>query len=107
MISIEKIVDKEWDEEKYQVKFEIENKRTDNIGVQAREVSADGKMIDESMLMMSTDISAGKRADAILEIQNYNGDLPEINRNFEMVLHIYSGDSYDVIEEHELVIEMK
>ena len=107
LISIEKVVNPDWDEEKYEVKFEVENKRDDNIGVQAREVSADGKMINESMLSMSTDISAGKKADAVLTIENYDGDLPEINENFEMVLHVYTDEDYETVEDHKVVVEMK
>ena len=47
LISIEKVVDTEWDEEYYDINIEIENKREDTIEVQAHEVSADGKMIDD------------------------------------------------------------
>ena len=107
LIGIEKIVDKTWDEEKFVVTFEVENKREDTIEVQAREVSADGKMIDDSMLMMSTEISGGKRADAELTIQNYDGDLPAIEENLEMILHIFSWDDYDFAEDHKVTIEMK
>ena len=107
LIGIEKVVDKTWDEEKYVVTFEVENKREDTIEVQAREVSADGKMIDDSMLMMSTEISGGKRADAELIIQNYDGDLPIIEENLEMILHIFSWDDYDFSEDHNVTIEMK
>lgn len=107
LIGIEKIVDKTWDEEKFVVTFEVENKREDTIEVQAREVSADGKMIDDSMLMMSTEVSGGKRADAELTIQNYDGDLPAIEENLEMILHIFSWDDYDFTEDHKVTIEMK
>ena len=107
LIGFEKIVDKTWDEEKYVVKFEVENKREDTIEVQAREVSADGKMIDDSMLMMSTEISGGKKADAELTIQNYDGDLPVIEENLEMILHIFSWDDYDFSEDHNVTLELK
>ncbi|MCG7337158.1 hypothetical protein MHZ95_18015 [Sporosarcina sp. ACRSM] len=107
LVSIEKIVDKEWDEEKYKVTFEVENKREDTITVQAREVSADGKMIDESMLMMSQDISGGKKADAVLEIQNYDGDLPEINENLELILYVFSNEDFETVEEHKVVTNLK
>lgn len=106
LISVEKIVDKTWDEEKIKVKFEVENKKDIAIEVQARGVSADGKMIDESMLTMSQEIQPGKRADAILTIQNYNGDLPEINEDMEMTLHIFSWDD-DYTEDHVVNIEFK
>lgn len=95
LVSVEKIVDIDWDEEKYEITFEVENKRDDTIVVQAREVSADGKMIDESMLSMSQEISGGKLADAVLTIENYDGDLPEIDSDVEMILHVFEWEDDD------------
>ena len=104
LISIEKVVDREWNEEKYEVKFEVENKRDDKILIQADKVSADGKMIDNSKRHMNTNISAGKKADAILTIERYGGslELPEINEDFEMVLLVYT-DGYEEMENHKVV----
>lgn len=107
LISAETIIDKEWDEEKIEIMFEVENKRQDTIEVQAREVSADGKMIDDTMLSMSQEIAPGKKADAILTIQNYEGDLPEIAENLEMILHVFSWDDMDYEEEHQVKIDFK
>src|SRR5699024_8368693 len=45
--SITKIEDKEWDEERYEISIEVDNKREDTIEVQAYEVSADDVMIDD------------------------------------------------------------
>lgn len=83
-------MDDYWDEEYYEVKFEVENKQSETITFQAREVSADGKMINDSMLSMSQDVSSGKKADAVLTIQNYNGNLPAVTKDFEMLLHVFS-----------------
>jgi ABC-type glycerol-3-phosphate transport system substrate-binding protein len=107
LISIEKIIDTDFDEEKIEVKFEVENKRADTIDVQAREVSADGKMIDESMLSMSTEIAAGKKADAVMTIQNYEGDLPAVENDLEMLLHVFSWDNMDWEESHQVNVEFK
>ncbi|MGD6897095.1 hypothetical protein [Bacillus infantis] len=107
LISVEKIVDKTWDEEKIEVKFEVENKRQDTIDVQAREVSADGKMIDESMLVMSTEIAGGKMADAVMTIQNYEGDLPPVESDLEMILHVFSWDNMDWTEDHQVKVQFK
>lgn len=107
LLGVEKVVDKEWDEEKFLVKFEVENKRQDTIEVQANEVSADGKMIDEMMLMMSTEVSAGKKADAVLTIENYEGDLPALEDNLEMILHIFSWDNDEFTEDHQVTIDLK
>ena len=106
LISVEHIVDKEWDEEKIEVKFEVENKRQDTIDVQAREVSVDGKMVDEGILTMSQEISAGKMADAVLTIQDYEGgELPELKENLEMILHIFSWDDMEFAEDHKVIID--
>lgn len=91
-----------------EVTFEVENKRSDTIEVQAREVSADGKMIDEAMLVMSQEVSSGKKADAVLTIQNFeeDGELPAMEENIEMLLHIFSWDDFDFTEDHEVTIDL-
>src|SRR5690625_524961 len=106
LVSVEYIEDKDWDEERYEIKFEVENKRKDTIEVQAREVSTDGKMVDESLLMMSQEISGGKVADAVLEIEDYSGgDLPDMDENLEMILHVFSWDDMEVIEDIDISID--
>jgi len=105
LISVEKIVDKDFDEERYEIKFEVENKTDDLIVIQGREVSADGKMIDESMLMMSQEISVGKSADAILTIESFDEDLPEIKEDLEMKLQVIDGESYMDIESIDVNID--
>lgn len=107
LTSVEKIVDKEWDEERIEVTFEVENKRDETIEIQAREVSADGKMIDESMLMMSQEVAGSKKADAVLVIQNYDGDLPKIEEDLEMKLNVFSWDNMDLEELYDVKIEFK
>ena len=106
LTSVEKIVDKDWDEEKIEVTFEVENKRDETIEVQAREVSADGKMIDESMLMMSQEVAGGKKADAKLVIENYDGDLPDIEDELEMKLHVFDWE-YEFEEDYDVKVEFK
>jgi len=92
LTSVEKIIDQDWDEEKIEVTFEVENKREDTIEVQAREVSIDDKMVDESMLIMSQEISGGKLADAVLTIQSFDKPLPEMEENMELILHIFDWE---------------
>ncbi|MBU8906515.1 hypothetical protein [Desertibacillus haloalkaliphilus] len=106
LMSVEKVVDETWDDERILVTFEVENKMEDTIEVQAREVSADNRMIDQSMLSMSQEVSGGKLADAVLTIQNYDGDLPDIEDNIEMILHIFSWDDYDFTEQHDVHIDL-
>jgi|SRR5690625_2920808 len=106
LVSVEHIVDKDWDEEKYEIKFEVENKLDDTVEVQAREVSADGKMVDESMLMMSQEISGGKVADAVLTIESFEGDdLPDMEEDLEMILHVFSWDDMEQEEDIDVNIE--
>lgn len=105
LISVEKIVDKDFDEERYEIKFEVENKTDDLIVIQGREVSSDGKMIDESMLMMSQEISGGKSADAVLIIESFDDDLPEIEDDLEMKLQVIDGESYMDIESIDVNID--
>lgn len=96
LISIEHVVNELFDEEKYVVTFDVENKREDTIAFQAREVSINGRMVDESLLNMSTDVSAGKSASATLEIQDYSGgELPSLEGDFEMLLHVFDWDTME------------
>jgi len=106
LTSVEKIVDKDWDEERIEVTFEVENKLDETLEVQAREVSADGKMIDESMLMMSQEVAGGKIADAKLVIENYDGDLPDMEENLEMKLHVFDWE-YEFEEDYDVKVEFK
>ena len=107
LVSVEKVVDKEWDEEYVDVKYEIENKLDKTIVIQAREVSADGKMIDEGMLDMSQEVAAGKKADAVMRVQNYEGELPTIETNLEMLLLAIDNDTYEDIEQHKVNVDFK
>src|SRR5699024_11729464 len=66
LISVEKIVDKECDEERIEITFDVENIRDDTIDVQACEVSADGNMIYDMMISIRQEISGGKVDDAVL-----------------------------------------
>src|SRR5699024_6919109 len=75
---------KELNQEKYEITFDVENKRDDTIIVTAKEVSSNDKMIDNRMLFMHQEISPGKSADAVLSIENIKGELPEIKETLEM-----------------------
>lgn len=105
LMSIEHILDKEFDEEKYVISFDVTNKRDKTIAVQAREVSINDRMVDESLITMSTEISAGKSATAKLEIQDYSGgELPELTGNLELLLHTIDWDDYDY--EHQVPVKI-
>jgi len=101
---IKKIEDKEWDEERYEISIEIDNKRDDTIEVQAHEASADGVMIDD-MVMFSETVAGEKHSNATLIIENYEDDLPEMEDNLEFTLNVFGFDDYDYDENHEVKIE--
>ena len=83
------------------VVFEVENRLDYTIGVQARSVSADGYMVDESTYSMSQEVVAGKKAKAVLTINEFEGyEFPELNNNFEMTLLVFNYDSFEDIAEH-------
>lgn len=106
LISIEKVVDEEWDEEYYSVNIEIENKREDTIEVQAHQVSADGRMIDDFVYFSET-IAGGKIADGKMQIQNYEGELPSMEENLEFILNVYSHDDYEFENSTDVKIELQ
>ena len=84
-----------------EVIFDVENKRIESIEVQARSVSADGRMIDDMLLSMSQEVALGKSAYATLKISEFDGyEFLGLNSDFEMTLHIFSWDNYDYTEDH-------
>ena len=100
LLKIIKVTDDIWGNS-YEVIFDVQNKRSDSIEVQARSVSADGRLVDETLLSMSQEIAPGKSAYATLTISEFDGyEFPEMNSNFEMTLHIFSWDDYDYSEDH-------
>ena len=105
LIDISHNINKMYDEEKYVVSFDITNKREEKIDVQAREVSINDRMVDEGLIMMSTEISGGKSATAKLEIQDYSGEeLPELVGNLEMVLHTFDWETMEY--EHDVPVKI-
>lgn len=107
LLEIEYIYDKEWDEEKIEVRFDVENKRDDSVEVQARSVSINGRMVDESLQSMSQEVAAGKVAEAVLTIEDYQGGkLPSLEGEFEMLLHVFSWDNMDYEEDAEVNVNL-
>ncbi|WP_067837411.1 hypothetical protein [Amphibacillus sediminis] len=96
LVSIEKIIDEYWDEERIEVTFDVHNKTDETVTFQARDVSVDGRMVNERILYMSQDVASGKSAYAVLTIEDYNGGkLPAFETDFEMRLHVFSFENYD------------
>lgn len=100
LIKIVKKNDETWGNS-YEVVFDIENKRSDSIEVQARSISADGRMVDETITSMSQEVAPGKTAQAKLTISELEGyEFPELNSDFEMTLHVFSWANYEWYEDH-------
>jgi len=99
LLSIEYIYDDFWDQETIKVTFDVKNKQSFPIVVQARSVSINDRMVDTGdgvLVAMSQDVGPGKSAYAVLEIQNVgDGKLPKLEGNFEMTLHIFNWDDLD------------
>lgn len=84
-----------------EVIFDVENKRSDTIEVQARSVSVDDRMVDETILTMSQEVAPGKAATATLTFTEMEGyELPAFENNLEMQLHFFSWDNMDYEEDH-------
>ena len=84
-----------------EVVYEVENRLDYTIGVQGRSVSADGYMVDESIYSMSQEVVGGKKAKAVLTINDFEGyDFPELNNDLEMTLVVFNYDSFEDIAEH-------
>lgn len=88
-----------------EIVYEVENHLDKTITLQARDVSADGYMVDETLVSMSQDVVGGKKAKAVLSIHDFEGyDFPVLEEDFEMVLHVFDTDSWDTIEDHEVKV---
>lgn len=103
LVSVEHKVDEMFDEESYRFNIELENKYDGKIVVQARDVSIDGTMVDD-MVFFSEEIAEGKKANGQLEIQNYDGDLPEMNEELEMILIVSDDETWDEISSYDVNI---
>lgn len=107
LLNIVKKSDDTWGNE-INVTFEIENKTDLLITAQANNVSADGYMVDETILSMSQDVAAGKKAKAVLTISEFEGyDFPELKNDFEMVLNVFNGDTFDTLGEHDVKVSVQ
>ncbi len=105
LVKIVKVSDEVWGNS-IEVIFDIENKRTDSIEVQARSVSADGRMVDDTLITMSQEIAPGKAATAKLEIMETEGyEFPKLTSDFEMTLHVFSWENYDFEEDHPVKVQ--
>jgi len=109
-ISLSKIV-RESDDvfgDSIDVEFMVDNKLDKLITVQARQVSADNLMVDETILIMSQDISAGKSAKAKLEMIELDGyDFPTLEEILELDLLVIDGGTFEDIKSYPVSVELK
>ncbi len=107
LVDIDYVYDEFWDDEKYEVNFDITNNTDNTITAQARDLSINDTMVDESLLSMSQDIAAGKNAIATLTIEDLSGDeLPELEGNLEMTLHIFNEADFEDIGDYPVSIDL-
>ncbi len=104
LISVEKVEDEFWEEEYYQINFDVTNNFEDTVEIQAHEASMDGKMI-EDMIIFSETVSSGKSSEAKMTIENYEGELPEFNDELEFSLVIWGHEDYDIELEEKVTIK--
>lgn len=104
LVNIEHVKDDVFDEEKYVINIDLENKTENKIIVQARDVSIDGTMVDD-MVFFSEEIAGGKNAKGKMEIQNYEGDLPTMDDNIEFILLIADDETFEDLSEHDVKVE--
>lgn len=107
LVEVERTEGDMLEEAGYEVLFEIENKRDETIEVQAREMSIDGKMVEDFDYSMSTEISGGKEADADLTIGGImaEDEIPEVEDEIEFQLHVLDWEDIDFEEDYDVVIE--
>lgn len=104
LVSVEHKVDELFDEEKYTINFDLENKTSDKLTVQARDVSIDGTMVDD-MVFFSEDIAGDKKANGKMDIENYEGALPEMKEDIEFTLIIVDDETYETLAEHDVKVD--
>lgn len=76
-------------------KFDVKNDLERAVEVQAENVSADGRMINDMNISMSDSIAAGKIGTATLTIDDYEDGLPEEFDELELTLNIFDWEDYD------------
>ena len=92
----------------HKVTYEVENKTDKVIIVQARNVSTDGMMVDEGMIIMSNEIAPGKKANCVLSIESWDETpIPEMKENFEMILYVADNETYETIGEYKVNADLK
>lgn len=77
--------------------FEVENKLEEDIALQVESLSVDGKMVDDSNVVSSTDIQAKKMADAYVSISDeHSYEIPKINKDIEVNFNLFSWVNDDL-----------
>lgn len=91
-----------------EVRFQVVNKdKKKTLTVRAKDVSVDGEKLDDSTVIMSTDIPKGETGEAILTIMEFEDiQLPAMEKSFEMVLNVFSWDDLDFDQNHKFNVEL-
>jgi hypothetical protein len=108
LTGIETVEETEMETTRHDITYEIENKTDLLVEAQYATVSIDGKMVDDGMLNMSQEIAAGKKADAVLNIENWDHPekLPELKGDLEMTINIFDWD-YTLEKEYKVNVDLE
>ncbi len=91
----------------FQIKFDIENKTDFIIGTDAQKVSINEEIIDETIIMMTGDIEAGKTGVSTVRIMELDGfEFPEIKGDIEFEIFLFSWKNFDYEERIPINIEL-
>ncbi|HCX65640.1 MAG TPA: hypothetical protein DHN33_10580 [Eubacteriaceae bacterium] len=105
LIEIRQVQDDIWGNS-IELAFALENKTDQTLEFQARELSADDKMIDDATVVFSEEVAGGKKADGVLEIMEFEDtSLPKMEENIEFILHVFSWDDYDYEMDYPVKVE--
>lgn len=88
----------------YTVHIDLENKTEQKIVVQARDVSADGLMVDD-MVIFSQEIAGEKRAKGKLEIISFEEELPALEEELEFKLIVFDDETFEQLAEYDVKLD--
>lgn len=89
------------------ITFMVENRSDYTIEVQANNIFADGKRINQGSGIMSQEIKPGYKKECVLTLQSYaSSSLPSIKEKIEMEMHIFSWENDDFSEDHDVEIKL-
>lgn len=94
--------------QRIKLKLDIENKTEQNIVADAKLVSFDDRIVDESMIILWGEVASGRTGTVELEVFEADGyDFPTLNDNIEFTLYLFSWKDINFEEEIPVKINLK